>query len=183
MRQLVQPPLSPTPLSPTPLSPTPLSGPDEVRAAFARYPSGVAVLAAVVDGEPAAVVASSFQVGISLDPPLVLFAVQHGSRSWARLSGAPAVGASVLGAGQGPLARQLASRDHAARFTGVPVRTAPSGALRVEGGPVWMECAVHQTVTAGDHDVVLLRVQAVVHEPGTAPLVWHASSFSTTAAA
>ncbi|TNM68426.1 flavin reductase [Streptomyces sp. NP160] len=164
----------------TVLRPVPVEGSDAVRAAFSRYPTGVAVLAAVVDGEPTAVVASSFQVGISLDPPLVLFAVMHGSRSWSRLAGAPVIGASVLGAGQGPLARQLAAKDVGARFTGVPVRTAASGALRVEGGPVWMECTVHDTVTAGDHDVVLLRVRALVHEDDAAPLVWHASTFGTT---
>lgn len=164
----------------TSLRPVPVGGPDAVRAAFSRYPTGVAVLAAVIGGEPTAVVASSFQVGISLDPPLVLFAVVHGSRSWARLAGAPAVGASVLGAGQGALARQLASKDLGGRFTGVPVTAAASGALRIEGGPVWMECTVHDTVTAGDHDVVLLRVRALAQQEDAAPLVWHASTFSTT---
>ncbi|MCI2236976.1 flavin reductase family protein [Kineococcus sp. TRM81007] len=150
--------------------------PSVLRSTFALFPSGVAAISAVVDGEPVVLVASSFQVGISLDPPLVLFAVQHTSRSWPRLRAAPRLGVSVLGEAHDGAARQLASRA-ADRFAGIATTTTAGGAHLVHGAPVWMECSVHSEVPAGDHDVVLLRVHATGTAPDTEPLVWHGSSF------
>ncbi|WP_432506299.1 flavin reductase family protein [Kineococcus arenarius] len=150
--------------------------PSALRSTFALFPSGVAALSAVVDGEPVVLVASSFQVGISADPPLVLFAVQHTSTSWPRLRNAPRLGVSVLGEAHDAVARQLASRA-ADRFAGVETTTTPTGAHLVHGAPVWMECSIHSEVPAGDHDVVLLQVHATGTAPDTEPLVWHGSSF------
>ena len=84
--------------------------PTALRSTFALFPSGVAALSAVVDGGPVVLVASSFQVGISLDPPLVLFAVQHTSTSWPKLKNADRIGVSVLGEAHDLAARQLASK-------------------------------------------------------------------------
>jgi flavin reductase (DIM6/NTAB) family NADH-FMN oxidoreductase RutF len=160
--------------------------PAALRATFALFPSGVAALSAVVEGEggpePVVLVASSFQVGISADPPLVLFAVQHTSTSWPRLRAAARdgvrIGVSVLGEAHDLTARQLASKA-ADRFAGVETTTTASGAHFVHGAPVWLECSIHSEVPAGDHDVVLLQVHAAGTAPDTEPLVWHSSSFRT----
>ncbi|NIZ91704.1 flavin reductase family protein [Kineococcus rubinsiae] len=152
------------------------SDPMALRSTFALFPSGVAALSAVVDGAPVVLVASSFQVGISADPPLVLFAVQHTSTSWPKLRGAERIGVSVLGEAHEPAARQMASKA-ADRFAGIETHTTETGAHFLLGAPVWLECSIHSEVPAGDHDVVLLRVHAMGHEAQTEPLVWHASSF------
>ena len=55
---------------------------ETLRAAFGHHPSGVAALIAQVDGVPAVLIASSFTVGVSADPPLVSVAVQRTSTSW-----------------------------------------------------------------------------------------------------
>jgi flavin reductase (DIM6/NTAB) family NADH-FMN oxidoreductase RutF len=162
----------------------PDTDPTALRTTFALFPSGVAAISAQVPGEagPAVLVASSFQVGISLDPPLVLFAVQHTSTSWPRLRAAAEaggrLGVSVLGEAHDLTARQLASKA-ADRFAGVESTTAESGAVFVHGAPVWLECSVHGQFPAGDHDVVLLQVHALGNAPDTEPLVWHSSGFRT----
>ena len=163
--------------------------PMALRTTFALFPSGVAALSAIVDGgngpEPVVLVASSFQVGISLDPPLVLFAVQHTSTSWPKLkAGATAggrIGVSVLGEAHDLAARQLASKavQGGARFAGIDTTTLDSGANFVHGAPVWLECSIYSEVPAGDHDVVLLQVHAMGNAPDTEPLVWHSSAFRT----
>ncbi|WP_432542800.1 flavin reductase family protein [Kineococcus sp. SYSU DK002] len=152
--------------------------PTALRTTFALFPTGVAALSAVVDGEPVVLVASSFQVGISLDPPLVLFAVQHTSTSWPRLKTAPRIGVSVLGEAHDLAARQLASKA-ADRFAGIETTTTASGAHFIHGAPVWIEASIHSEVPAGDHDVVLLEVHASGTAPDTEPLVWHSSGFRT----
>ncbi len=159
--------------------------PMALRTTFALFPSGVAALSAVVEGEhdkePVVLVASSFQVGISLDPPLVLFAVQHTSSSWPKLKTGARIGVSVLGEAHDLAARQLASKAlHATdRFAGIATTTLDSGANFIHGAPVWMECSIYSEVPAGDHDVVLLQVHAMGTAPDTEPLVWHSSAFRT----
>ncbi|HXD28568.1 MAG TPA: flavin reductase family protein, partial [Arthrobacter sp.] len=85
--------------------------PDALRQAFAQHPSGVAALCTIIDGEPQGIVASSFTVGVSMDPPLVMFAVQNTSRTWPVVRGAGRIGVSVLGEGHDGVCRQIASKS------------------------------------------------------------------------
>ena len=66
-----------------------------VRKAFAQFPSGVAVLAVDIDNEKHALVASSFMVGVSLEPCLVSVAVQKSSETWEVIKGARSLGVSI----------------------------------------------------------------------------------------
>jgi len=157
-----------------------VSDPDstQLRHAFAKVPSGVAALAALVDGAPQGLVVSTFTVGVSLDPPLVMFAVQNSSRTWPVLRGSARLGVSVLSAHQEHAARQIASKD-GDRFAGLPVSVSSEGALLLPGAALWLDCSVEQEVPAGDHAVVLLRVHGhEVREGHVDPLVFHSSTFT-----
>lgn len=153
-----------------------------LRNTFARFPTGVVAISAHVptdDGsEPQVLVASSFQVGISLDPPLVLFAAQHTSTTWPELRRQGRLGVSLLGVEHGEAVRQLSSKN-ADRFAGIETTTVASGAHFIDRAPVWLECSIHAEMPAGDHDVVLLRVHATASADGVGPLVWHGSGFRT----
>ncbi|KAA0974223.1 oxidoreductase [Arthrobacter sp. UCD-GKA] len=148
-----------------------------LRETFAHFPSGVAAMAAEVDGSAHALVASSFTVGVSLEPALVMFAVQKRSGTWPILRNAPRVGVSILGQDQGPLCRQLANRDKNARFAGVDVHQLDSGALLLPNASLWFECSIYDEHPAGDHDVVLLEIHALHVDKETSPLVFHDSTF------
>ncbi|MDQ1130439.1 flavin reductase family protein [Microbacterium sp. SORGH_AS_0888] len=148
-----------------------------LRDAFAAFPCGVAALAATVDGDRQILVASSFTVGVSQEPPLVMFAVQRSSTTWPVLARAQALGVSILGESHAEKTRQLASREKAARFVGIDTYTSERGALFLEGAAVWMECVVEDTHAAGDHEIVVLRVLGLRTEAHR-PLVWHRSSFT-----
>lgn len=155
--------------------------PSALRRAFSGFPCGVAALSAVVAGEPHVLVASSFTVGVSQAPPLVLFAVQHSSTTWPALSAAPTLGVSVLGTSHADVTRQLAAKDKAARLAGVATTTVDGGALFLEGAPIWLECSIWDTHPAGDHDIVVLRVLGLRADFEHHPLVWHRSQFATLA--
>lgn len=147
-----------------------------VRHAFAQFPSGVAVMAVDIDGVKHALVASSFMVGVSLDPCLGAVAVQKTSETWPLIKEAGSLGVSILGKGQNDLTRKLASKNRAERFEQVAIEVGDQGAVFIRGAALWLECSVYEVSEAGDHWMVLLEVTRLgVGE--NEPLVWHRAKF------
>ncbi|WP_159501237.1 flavin reductase family protein [Microbacterium sp. 18062] len=147
-----------------------------LRRVFSGFPCGVAALAAVVDGSPQVLVASSFTVGVSQDPPMALFAVQRSSTTWPDLASVERIGVSVLGTTHGQVCRQLASRDKAIRLKGIAYVETETGAVLLEQAAAWMECSVEHIYPAGDHDIIVLRLHGLM-EHDHLPLVFHRSEF------
>lgn len=145
-----------------------------LREAFGVFPSGVVAVAAVVDGQPVGLAASSF-TSVSLDPPLVSFSIAATSKTWPDLRRAEHVGITVLAEHHGAACRQLAG-EPSERFDGLAVSVNDNGALTLEDGVGRFDCTIHTEVEAGDHLVVLLRLHAVEHSAGQ-PLVFHRSNF------
>ncbi|MDR1387816.1 MAG: flavin reductase family protein [Propionibacteriaceae bacterium] len=150
---------------------------DQLRRAFARFPSGVVALAAQVQGLDQVMVLSSFAVGVSLDPPLALCSIRHGSTTWPRLRSAARLGASVLAADQEELCRQLAASDPAQRWTGVDRQVTPDGAILLAGSPLSFETRIRAEHPAGDHDIVVLEIDSWRADSAIEPLVFHDSGF------
>jgi len=149
-------------------------GQAQLKRVLAAFPTGVAAVAAVIDGQPAGLAASSF-VSVSLDPPLVSVCVAHTSTTWPVLRGAGRLGISVLGDHQEQASRQLSSRA-ARRFAGLNWRATADGAVLLTEASAWFDCSIEQEIPAGDHDIVLLRV----HDLGASevmPLVFHGSDY------
>jgi flavin reductase (DIM6/NTAB) family NADH-FMN oxidoreductase RutF len=151
--------------------------PQLLRQAFSHFPSGVAAFAAEIDGRFEGMIASSFTVGVSMDPPLVMVAVQNTSTTWPVLRGAQRLGVSVMGADHEGPARQLASKNKEARFDGLEIEKSEAGAVFLHGSPLWLECTIFDEIPAGDHHVVILEVVALHNDATISPLVFHGSSF------
>ena len=150
----------------------------DLRQAFAQFPQGVVVVGAEVGGAPEGLVASTFTVGVSLDPPLATFAVQHTSNTWPRLRDAAShLGVSVIGADEEGLCRQIASKDRANRFSGVDFATDDDGALTLGATPMWLKTRVYNQLTAGDHDIVVLEILDLGADQTKQGLVFHNSTF------
>ncbi|RKR76255.1 flavin reductase family protein [Frondihabitans australicus] len=148
-----------------------------LRTTFSYFPSGVVALAAEVDGEREGMVASSFTVGVSMEPPLVAFSVQNTSTTWPTLKKADRIGISVLGETHGQTARQIAAKDKSTRFENLELETSDSGALFVHGSPVWLETKAYAEYPAGDHQMILLEVTGLYTDASLEPLVFHGSAF------
>jgi flavin reductase (DIM6/NTAB) family NADH-FMN oxidoreductase RutF len=149
--------------------------PAVLREAFGHFPSGIIAIAAEVDGTKVGLAASTF-VPVSLDPPLVAFCVQNSSTTWPKLKDLPALGISVLGESHDEAARALAAKT-GDRFAGLTTVATSSGAMFIEGTSVWLETAIEQSVPAGDHCVVILRVMDIKVHADVAPIVFHRSKF------
>ncbi|MHB8734550.1 MAG: flavin reductase family protein [Terriglobales bacterium] len=149
--------------------------PRELRNAFGAFPSGVTALCAVVDGEPVGMAASSF-TSLSLDPPQVLVCMARTSATWETLRNADRLGLSVLGHSQGKECRRLAGPS-AERFEGTAWSQTDSGAIKIDGAPLFLETAVNQVHDGGDHHILVLDIHTIDADHEVAPLIFHRGSF------
>jgi flavin reductase (DIM6/NTAB) family NADH-FMN oxidoreductase RutF len=149
--------------------------PTELRQVFGAFPTGVTAVAACVDGRPVGFAANSF-TSVSVDPPIVSICIAHTSTTWPVLRRARRLGITVLAAHQEHLGRALAARG-ADRFAGASWPSNEHDAIVLDGGSAWLECSIERQITAGDHDIVLLRVHDLEADPAVPPLVFHRSAF------
>jgi flavin reductase (DIM6/NTAB) family NADH-FMN oxidoreductase RutF len=152
---------------------------DAFRAALGSVCTPVAVVTSCHDGRPHGTTVSAF-CSVSLEPPLVLVALDRGSSLLATIRAAGAYGVNVLDHGQRDLAGRFASRRHADRFAGV-AWAADAGLPRLEGSSAWLACSVHELVGSGDHVLAIGAVQAA-ERTGGAPLLYRERAFGTLAA-
>ena len=146
-----------------------------LRESFGHFPSGIVAVCATARAGPVGMAVSTF-TPVSLDPPLVGICVRRSSRTWPVLRGRPRLGLTVLAEVHGAAARRLAARD-GDRFADLEYRTLDTGAIRVDDGPVFFECALETEHPAGDHTLAVLRVHRVETEGTSRPLVFHRSGF------
>lgn len=148
----------------------------EVKAVFNGFPAAVGALCAEVDGVPHGMVATSLAVGVSYDPPMVMFSVRNDSSTWPTLRKAGRIGISVLAANQGDVCRQIAAKD-GNRFDGLDASISDQGSLFIGGAVTWMDCEIVGELPAGDHTVITFGVHEVSHCRQTPPLVFHNGRF------
>lgn len=149
--------------------------PATLRKVFGRFPTGVAAVCAQVGGEQYGMAVSSF-TSVSLDPPLASICVARTSTSWPILRKTECLGVSVLAKEHDLICKQLASRSRN-RFENVPLWNGSGGALFVEKAAAWFGCLIEREIDAGDHYIVLLRINSLGLTHSARPLVFHDSAF------
>lgn len=154
--------------------------PSTLRRTFACFPSGVAAVCAMADEEPAGLLVSSF-TSVSLEPPLVSICIMKESRRWSRLRSADRLGVSFLGDNQQQVCRQLTAKPDQG-FDGLDISATSEGAVLLHDATAWLDCSFHNEIDAGDHTIVLLRIEALHASPTQTPLVFHNSQFHRLAA-
>jgi flavin reductase (DIM6/NTAB) family NADH-FMN oxidoreductase RutF len=124
----------------------------QFRQLLGRFATGVTVLTTRgADGRPIGMTASSI-ASVSLDPPLVLVAVNHEHEMHPALEGARDFVLNVLAADQEALSRRFAA-EHPDRFAGVGYHESKRGIAILDGVVASIECQKHATVPGGDHTV------------------------------
>jgi flavin reductase (DIM6/NTAB) family NADH-FMN oxidoreductase RutF len=146
-----------------------------LRQAFGRFPTGIAALCGYVDGAPVGFAANSF-TSVSLDPPLVSVCIQKTSTTWPVLRRSTRIGISVLGAAHEQVCRKL-SKKGVDRFDGVDWHKTDEDAVLVRDSVLELECTLEEEVDAGDHFIILLRVQGLKVQSEVSPLVFHDSRY------
>lgn len=146
-----------------------------LRRALGLFPSGVTAFGGLVADQPIGMAASSF-TSVSLDPALVSICVAKTSTTWPAIQSRQTFGISVLSKSQGEVARRLSVRADE-RFAGIHWRASTSGAVFIDGAPLWLECAPYRVIPAGDHVIVVLQILGLASYPDEEPMVFHRSGF------
>ncbi|WP_300679614.1 flavin reductase family protein [Nocardioides sp.] len=131
--------------------------PRHFRETLGHYPTGVVVVTATTpEHGRVAMVVGSF-TSASLEPPLIAFMPQRSSATFARLRTADSFCVNVLAADQEDLCRRIATGE--ADLDQVGWTPGPTGAPILDGVVAWIDCAWHAVTDAGDHHIVLGRVE------------------------
>lgn len=129
-----------------------------LRDAFGAFLTGVTVVTTVDDaGAPIGFTANSF-TSVSLDPPLLLVCLAKTSRNYATLTAAKGFGVNILSEGQKDVSNTFA-RPVEDRFAAVDWRPGPHGSPVFTDVAAWFDCATHDVVDAGDHVILIGRVE------------------------
>jgi flavin reductase (DIM6/NTAB) family NADH-FMN oxidoreductase RutF len=140
---------------------------------MASFPSGVGVVATLDGDEPRGLTTTALS-SVSADPPLLLVCVDVTSRTLPTLLARRGFVVNFLRSGRDELARLFASKaEH--KFDGVPWRPSPGGLpVLHEDAVAWAECTTEREIEAGDHLILVGRVEAgAALRPDEAPLLYY----------
>jgi 3-hydroxy-9,10-secoandrosta-1,3,5(10)-triene-9,17-dione monooxygenase reductase component len=145
------------------------------RDALGRFATGVAFITAAPNGEPAGLIVNSL-ASVSLEPPLVSFCPSRSSLTWSRMRRAGRFGVNVLGRQHERFARR-ATPAGADRFAGLDWEPGRGGAPLLTDALATLDCEIVAEHPAGDHWIVMGRVDDVRIPPINEPLVFFAGAF------
>jgi flavin reductase (DIM6/NTAB) family NADH-FMN oxidoreductase RutF len=150
--------------------------PDTFRAALGRFTSGVTVVTTCDDdGRDHGMTVSAF-CSASLEPPLVLACIGHEASMHDLMMSADRFGVSILTVGQEQLARRFADQ-RSDRFDGVGYSRGKLGVALLDDALAHLECMVVDRRDAGDHTIVVGRVDAASCYQGR-PLVYYRGGYT-----
>ncbi|HEV7326142.1 MAG TPA: flavin reductase [Bosea sp. (in: a-proteobacteria)] len=148
---------------------TQLNDPRAFRKCLGQFATGVTVVTAEVGGERFGVTANSFS-SLSIDPPLIMWAIGRNSRSFEAFKAARHFAVHILSAGQ-IATSQCFSSSRTDKFSGIPNAPGKTGAPTLEGALGLIECRTENIIEAGDHVLIIGHVVHFVQGEGE-PLVF-----------
>lgn len=157
--------------------------PADLRAAMARFATGVTVITSVVEGRPVGTTASAV-TSLSLDPPLVLVCLDRRSRTLAAVRTHGAFAVNVLAAHHEPLSNAFAISGNDDAWGEVATAPGATGSPLLGDAHVALDCTVEQITEGGDHEIVIGRVIDARHGAGdAAPLLYYGGRYAGLAGA
>ncbi len=151
---------------------------DTFRSVLGRFASGVTILTARdASGADHGMTVSAF-CSLSLEPPLVLFCVDHVASMHGLLVDGPppACGISILSSEQEAWSRRFADETEQ-RFDGIAYTRGEHGVVLLDDALAHLECTILQRIEAGDHTVFVARVDRAEPRHGQ-PLLYYRGGYA-----
>jgi flavin reductase (DIM6/NTAB) family NADH-FMN oxidoreductase RutF len=151
---------------------------------MSSFPTGVTVVTTMASsGLPKGLTVSAF-CPVSLHPPLVLVCLDNQSSTLAAIRESGWFSVNFLAAGREELARRFASKSDD-KFQGLPweVPAPDGGPILTEDSGAYVVCRLQDAIEAGDHWLLLGRVEQGSLREDHLPLLYGRRTFSTWAIA
>lgn len=145
------------------------------RSALGKFATGITIVTARTGQGPVGMTANSFS-SVSLEPPLVLWCLSKESQRRAGFAEAEHFAINVLGSDQYGLAMAFAKEGDC--FSDDNSHPGTHGIPLIRNALASFECSLENKMDAGDHEIILGRVQSVTFCDGD-PLVFQGGHFGT----
>jgi len=145
----------------------------ELRKIMGSFATGVTVV--TTDSEPPTGLTANSVTSLSLDPPLILFAVDKKAGSLAAFNETRRFAVSILTTEQQDISNRFATpgpKD----FSDLSIKTAETGAPILADALAWADCRVVDVLPGGDHDIFIGEVVAGDVNVGD-PLLYYAGKY------
>lgn len=128
-----------------------------LREILRRYPTGVTVVTALLDGKPWGGTMNSF-TSVSLDPPIVAIFVMENGRTTTAINQTGKFVVNILKYDQEKEAKQFASDSLPDKFQGIGYTESSNGIPIIDGSLGYIECDLLETKNIADHILFLGKV-------------------------
>jgi flavin reductase (DIM6/NTAB) family NADH-FMN oxidoreductase RutF len=153
-----------------------VAGGEELRSVMRRFPAGVSVVTVDLEGERLGLTLGTL-VTLSLDPPLVGFAIKKEAALHELLRRAGEFGISLLAAGQASIAQHFARGiPPIALWTGIDVLD-DEGPPLVAGAVGWLRGKLLAEHPAGSHTFFVGEVESATPGPSDRPLAYFGQAY------
>ncbi len=152
--------------------------PVEYRRALGCFATGVTVVSVRgPDGLPVGITANSFN-SVSMDPPLILFSLSHGSYSLQAFLESPTFAVNVLRDDQQTLSNRFAQAG-SDKWANVGYDIWDTGCPILHDALAKFECRLRHTYEGGDHIIFVGEVLRFEYDPHGRPLVYYRGAYRT----
>lgn len=152
------------------------------RSVLGHFPTGITAITSLdAEGRPVGMAVSSF-TSVSLDPPLVAFLPGKTSSTFPVIAERGTFCVNVLAADQEWICRALSVPGND-KFAEVAWRPGPHGDPVIDGVVAWIECTIDAAHEAGDHHIVVGRVNDLGADTQASPLLFFRSHYGRVVAA
>jgi flavin reductase (DIM6/NTAB) family NADH-FMN oxidoreductase RutF len=145
------------------------------RRIMGRFATGVTVVT-TRNGDHLCGLTANAVASLSLDPPLILVAVDRRCHTHGCLKQNQAFAVNVLSADQEALSRRFATAGPK-DFSDFPHTTAVTGAPVLSEALAWIDCRVKEILPGGDHDIFIGEIMAGDHREGK-PLMFYSGKYT-----
>jgi flavin reductase (DIM6/NTAB) family NADH-FMN oxidoreductase RutF len=145
-----------------------------LRKVMRHWTSGVALVTVLFDNQAHGMTVSSF-TSISLEPPLILAALEKSSRTHQLLTESGRFAVAMLAHDQREVADRFAGRisDQGNRFEDIEVRKTAHGIPFPKGSLAVLECDLEDCYHAGTHTIMIGAVKSSLEMRTSTPLVYY----------
>ena len=139
------------------------------RQVLGHFPTGVTVIAGNAESGPVGLAVGAF-FSVSLDPPLVGWCPNKTSSSWPSIKASGSFCVNILAEDQEDVCRVFATKEPD-KFRHIGWDETAWGP-KVKDAIAWIGCEIDTVHDAGDHEIVIGRVQEMKIEREEGPLVF-----------